>query len=225
MLSKIKAAIFDLDGTLIDSMGVWERVDRSFLARHGFAEDENYIRALKDVNYRQAAEFTISYLGLDMTMEELFQEWNEMAAWEYGHTIDLKPGAGDMLRFCKDAGLPIVLATVSTKVLSKAVLERHGLYDLFTGSTDAAMADIGKGAPDIYLQAASIAGVRPEECIVFEDILKGIRSANAAGCVTCAFEDTSQASDKADLMKEADYYITSWQEGIQLLQRLEGEKA
>ena len=217
MLSKIKAAIFDLDGTLIDSMGVWERVDRSFLTRHGFEQDEYYIRALKNMNYRQCAEFTISYLGIDITPEQLFAEWNETAVWEYGHAIEMKPGADEMLRYCYDAGIAIVLATVSDPALSEAVLKRHGVYDLFTGFTDERAADTGKENPDIYLQAAAIAGAKPEESIVFEDILKGIRSARQAGFITCAFADASQTPDLLTLQKEADHYIRSWDEGIRIL--------
>ena len=223
MLSELKAAIFDLDGTLIDSMGVWERVDRSFLSNHGFAQDEYYIRALKNMNYRQAAEFTVSYLGIDITPEELFQEWNDTAVWEYGHTIEMKPGAVETLQWCAQQGLGIVLATVSDRLLSDAVLKRHGVYDLFTGFTDEAAADIGKEKPDIYLQAASIAGAPPEECILFEDILKGIRAAKQAGFITCAFEDASQAPDHKMLQQEADHYISTWEEGLALLKRYRGE--
>ena len=205
-------------------MGVWERVDRSFLTRHGFEQDEVYIRALKNLNYRQCAEFTISYLGIDITPEQLFAEWNETAVWEYGHAIDMKPGAYEVLRYCKEQGVAIVLATVSDPKLSEAVLQRYGVYDWFTGFTDEASADKGKEHPDIYLQAAGIAGALPEECIVFEDILKGIRSAKRAGFITCAFEDASQEPDHSILQQEADHYIRNWDEGLKLLKEYRGEK-
>ena len=204
-------------------MGVWERVDRSFLTRHGFEQDETYINTLKNLNYRQCAEFTISYLGIDITPEQLFAEWNETAVWEYGHSIEMKPGAIEVLQYCHDAGIAMVLATVSDPALSEAVLKRYGVYDLFTGFTDEKAADIGKENPDIYLQAAAIAGSRPEESIVFEDILKGIRSAKQAGFITCAFEDASQTPDHLTLQREADHYIRSWEEALSLLKEYRGE--
>lgn len=213
---EIRAAVFDLDGTLIDSMGVWERVDRAFLTAHGFAQDEFYIQSLKDMNYRECAEFTIRYLQVTMTPAELMQEWDDLAEWEYGHTIELKPGAKALLLKLKERNIPAVLATVSSSRLYEAVLKRFQVDTLFAGFTDEKAADKGKDHPDIYLQAASIAGTAPSHTIVFEDILKGIRSAGKAGFVTCAVEDPSQAADRDAIRQAADYYVRDLREADRL---------
>ncbi len=217
MLSDIKAAVFDLDGTLIDSMGVWERVDRSFLSKHGFPQDEYYIEQLRNKNYREAVEFTLDYLKVDLTPEELMAEWDEMAIWEYGHSIPLKEGAHELLAYCKSKNMPIILATVSNPGLYETVLKRHDIYDYFTGFTSEEAADKGKSDPFIYLEAASIAGVTPGECIVFEDILKGIQSASSAGFVTCAVEDASQWKDRDQIKAAADLYVRDLTEALSVL--------
>ena len=213
----MKAAIFDLDGTLVDSMGVWEKVDRSFLSKHGFAYDAYYTQKLKDMNYKQAAEFTIAYLHLDTTPEQLMDEWDAMAIWEYAHSVPLKPGAEALLYKLHAQGIPILLATVSTPRLYRAVLSHYHLLDLFCFITSPEMAHKGKDGPDLYLEAASFVGCEPKDCIVFEDILKGLKAAKQAGFITCAVEDESQMQDRAAIRETADYFVRDLAEADQLL--------
>ena len=193
-------------------MGLWERVDRKFLSDHGFPQNEYYIRTLKDMNYRQAAQFTIEYLGISATEAELMQEWDRMAIDEYRHSVPLKEGAKELLLTFHEKKRPIILATVSSSYLYRAVLEATGIYGLFTGFVSDEVARIGKDKPDIYLNAASIAGVEPAHCMVFEDVLKGIRSAKEASFMTCAVEDASQERDRSALKEEADLYVQSLDE-------------
>lgn len=93
LLSRIRGAIFDLDGTLIDSMGVWEQVDIDFLARYGIACDASYTRAVGSMHYEEAARYTIERYGLQLTEQQVLDMWMDMAIQAYGNTIELKPHA------------------------------------------------------------------------------------------------------------------------------------
>lgn len=218
MLSEIRAAIFDLDGTLIDSMGVWERIDREFLRRRRLGDDPEYLAALKTMNYTKAADYTIKRFHLQEKPEDLMKEWDLMAEWEYGHSIPLKPGARELLAQLKGYGMPIALATVSGPALYNAVLKRHGIDVYFDAYTDAAMGVRGKEFPDIYLQAANLLKTPPEHCIVFEDILMGLEVSSRAGFVTCAVEDAASLSEKDAIKKAADYYVEDLSQVLTLIE-------
>ncbi len=213
----LRAAIFDLDGTLVDSMGVWERIDRAFLGRRGLPEDADYLAALKNMNYRRAAEYTIGRFGLTETPQDLMAEWDRMAVWEYGHTIPLKPGAKELLEELKQRGIPVALATVSGPALYNAVLKRHGIDRFFDAVTAADTGIRGKESPDVYLRAASLLRTEPERCVVFEDLLMGIQVASGAGFATCAVEDPSSETEREALRLAADYYVKDLREVIPLL--------
>lgn len=218
MLSKFQGAIFDLDGTLIDSMGIWEAIDLEFLRKRGIPPDVEYTMALKNMNYTAAAEYTIRRFGLQETPEELMREWDEMAIWAYGHSISLKPGARGLLQELWKRHIPMALATASGPQLYEAVLKAHGIREYFQVITDVAHGVRGKDFPDIYLQAACKLRVPPESCMVFEDLLMGIRVAKQAGFQTCGVADFSSKTDWEIIRHTADDFVMDWQEAIELLQ-------
>lgn len=215
MQSNIKGAIFDLDGTLIHSMGVWEKIDRAFLKKRGLGDDPEYIQALKNMNYSKAAEYTIERYQLKETPEQLMEEWDSMAEWEYGHAIELKEGARELLALLADRGIPMALATASGPNLYQAVLRHHDIEKYFSACTDVSVGLRGKDFPDIYLQAASMIGVEPKDCMVFEDLLMGICVAKAAGFQTCGVYDFSSEKDQKEIRKTADWYVTDLRELLQ----------
>lgn len=207
MKSKIKGAIFDLDGTLIDSMGIWKKIDQKFLQRRGLGEDPEYIAALKNMNYGQAAVYTIDRFHLQETPQQLMEEWDSMAEWEYGHNIPLKPGARELLQFLSDQNIPMALATASGPRLYQAVLRHHDIETYFSAYTDVSVGLRGKDHPDIYLQAASMIGIEPRDCMVFEDLLMGLQVAKAAGFQTCGVYDASSKGDWEVICQTADIAV------------------
>ena len=125
------AALFDLDGTLIDSKGVWARIDAEFLLRRGITPPDDYMKAVSSKKFSEAAVYTIARFGLDDTVEGLSAEWLEMARHEYGTNIFLKPGAADYLRALKKAGVRLGTVSGLPHALSDAVLEHNGVRELF----------------------------------------------------------------------------------------------
>lgn len=207
----IKGMIFDLDGTLIDSMGVWEQIDIDFLGKRGLLVPPGYLEAITPMGFLNAAKYTISRFGFQETPEEIEEEWMSMAEDAYAHAIAMKPGAKDFLHQCGAAGLRLALATSSMERLYVPCLRHHEIDTLFAAAVTTRQAGKDKHNPDIYLMAAGQLGLEPSECIVFEDILLGIETAKKAGFRTAAvYEQTSAAHQEA--MREcADFYIESFE--------------
>lgn len=203
-----KAAIFDLDGTLLDSMGIWDQVDIESLSRRGIDVPDDYTVKVASMQFRQIAEYTIARFDLPDTPEALMEEWDELARELYSTTVEAKPGALDYLTFLKDSGAKIAVATSLPPQLREPALRHVGMFDLFDAivSVDDAN-DAGKDRPDVYLLAADRLGVKPADCTVFEDLLIGMRSAKSVGMRVWAVHDDSSDRDWPDICDLADGLI------------------
>lgn len=211
-MENMEGAIFDLDGTLLDSMGVWAQIDREFLDRRGFLVPDDYIAAVTPLGFRDAAEYTIARFHLTDTAEELIREWSQMAIYAYGHTVPLKPHAGEYLRMLKERGIRLSIATALTGELYIPALKHNGVYEMFDSFTTLEETGGRKGEPGIYLKAAQKMGVPPKRCAVFEDILEGIRGANAGGFYTVGVFDPYSAHDEKQIRACAGRYIKDFSE-------------
>ncbi len=211
-MSDIKAAIFDLDGTLVDSMYVWHKVDVDFLSERGFEVPDDYSKAIKTMHFETAAEYTIARFNLNETVEDIVSVWLNMAVNEYAYNVRLKVGAKEFIEKLKADGLQLGIATSSKPFLAEPVLKNNGIYDYF--NTICCTSEVGrdKRHPDIYLRTADKLGVKPKECVVFEDIIDGINGANTAGMYTVAVYDAESSSEKEVLKRMADKYIMSFEE-------------
>lgn len=207
----IKGMIFDLDGTLIDSMGVWEQIDVDFLGKRGLTVPPDYLEMITPMGFLNAAKYTISRFGFPETPEEIEEEWLSMAEQAYSRDIEMKPGAKKFLKQCQAAGLKLALATSSMERLYQPCLKHHGIDKLFQAEVTTRQAGEDKHSPKIYLMAAEQLGLAPSECIVFEDILLGIQTAGAAGFQTAAVYENASAGDTDALKKLADYYVENYE--------------
>lgn len=216
LMENMQGAIFDLDGTLLDSMGVWEQIDQDFLSRRGLMVPDDYIAAVTPLGFQDAAEYTIKRFYLTDTPDELIREWSEMAEYAYGHTVPLKPYAGEYLRKLKKQGVKLAVATALTQALYIPALKNNGIYELFHSFTTLGETGGRKGEPGIYLKAAQKIDVPPKNCAVFEDILEGIRGASAGGFYTVGVFDTYSAHDKERMQASAGRYIKDFSELIAL---------
>lgn len=211
-MSEIKAAIFDLDGTLVDSMYVWHKVDVDFLSQRGFEVPDDYSKAIKTMHFETAAEYTIARFKLNETVEEVVSVWLSMAINEYTYNVKLKSGARELIEKLSDDGMRFGIATSSKPFLAEPVLKNNGIYDYFDSICYTSQVGKDKRHPDIYLFTADKLGVKPSECVVFEDIVDGINGANSAGMCTVAVYDNESSSEKETLKHLADKYIMSFDE-------------
>lgn len=203
----ILGAIFDLDGTLLDSMWIWEDIDKRFLSARGFAVPADYMKTLTTMDYRTAAEYTISRFGLNERAEDLMAEWSEMAVDAYATELKLKPAVKRYLLDLNDSGILLAVATSATRQMCVPALKNNGIYGLF--KTVVTTMEVGKGKtfPDVYLAAAAGLGLRPCDCAVFEDSLRAVETAKSAGFVTVGVYDRYSESDFAAIRDIADMFV------------------
>ena len=211
-ITNFKGAIFDLDGTLLDSMHIWHDVDVEFFKRRNLPLDNGYVDVIKNMHLPAAAVYTKEKYNLPETAEQIVDEWLKLCAEAYLSNVNLKSGVYDYLKKLYDNGVKMAFATASEKVVCENTLKNHGIFNFFTSFAYVSEINIGKTEPDIYLLASERIGVPPEECIVFEDIIEGIRSAKKANFITCGVFDKSSAKDKEKIREMADYYIKSFEE-------------
>ena len=208
-----KAAIFDLDGTLLDSMGVWDQVDIDFLAKRGIEVPADYMGKVAAMQFRQIAEYTIARFGLPDTPEALMQEWDDMARVAYSTVVEAKPHAVEYLSYLKRSGAKLAVATSLPPALREPAMKHVGIFDYFDQivSVDDAN-DVGKDRPDVFLLAAGRLGVVPEQCTVFEDLLVAMRAAKSVGMRVWAIHDDSSAGDWPDICGLADGVLFDFSE-------------
>lgn len=207
-----KGIIFDLDGTILDSMHVWEEIDRQFLGKRGVEVPEDYLRSIAPLGFEKAAEYTIERFGFSETPEELIAEWYQMAVDVYATEVELKPFVREYLSFLKSKGMKLGIATSCEPAMFLPALERNGVLSLFESYTIVREVKRGKEFPDIYERQAEKMGLLPEECAVFEDILKAIQGAKSGGFYTVGVYDVHSRYDWEDIMQAADKCIESYEE-------------
>lgn len=203
--------IFDLDGTVIDSNGVWEKIDRQIAEKNHVYLSGKELRAAAAMNYDELLELFISK-GMNYSINELKDELDRIAVREYRYNIFLKSGVREYLQALKNEGKMIALATASPQRLYEPVLRNNCIYGFFDAFVTTEEAGAEKEFPDVYLLAAQKIGVFPDRCAVFEDILKGIVSAGKAGMYTVAVYDKYSADDAVSIKEAADKYIMSFDE-------------
>ena len=146
-----KGAIFDLDGTIIDSMGIWEKIDIKFFEEINIPMPSYYIKIINNMSFEESAIYTIKRFNLKESKENLIERWNQMAMFEYAHNIKLKPNVRTYLEKLKENNIKIGLATASPQELYESVLKNNKIYDYFDAFTTLQEVKKDKNYPDIYL--------------------------------------------------------------------------
>lgn len=213
MLKDKKAAIFDLDGTLVDSMWMWEQIDVEYLGKFNILEIPSKLKQeIEGRSFTETAAYFKEKFQIPDSLDKIKADWNEMAYEKYSKEVPLKPGASEFIEYALKNGLKLGIATSNSRELVNAVVHAHHLEQAFGSVITGCEAKAGKPAPDIYLLSAERLGVLPSECIVFEDIPMGIRAGKSAGMEVCAVEDEFSIPQREEKKRLADYYITSYKE-------------
>ena len=211
------AAIFDLDGTILDSLWVWEDISKDFLSKKGKDIPVTYIQELCSKSFQEAAEYTIRLFMLSETSQEVISEWNRLALIEYKHNIKLKKYCLPYLQYLKEEGKKLAIATSLPRILCDSCLISNGIYDMFDviRSTD----EIGRGKnfPDIFEKISDELKVPLSRTLFFDDSLSALVTAKKLGMKVVGVYDKYYASDKTVIIKVADGYIESWENVWNLL--------
>lgn len=206
------AAIFDLDGTILDSMDVWEHIDIQFLKKRNLPVPENYVTEICARSFEEAAQYTIDLFGLQETVEGIIEEWNNMAVEEYSNHVGLLPYALDYLLRLKEHGIKLAVATGLPEKLYMPCLKNNSILELFDALCSTDEVQRGKEYSDVFELAARKLGVAPEHCIVFDDVLPAIKSAKAASMLAGGIYDKYSADQRAEIERIADIYLLNFRQ-------------
>lgn len=212
MIKNKKAVIFDLDGTLVDSMGIWREMDIEYLSRFQIELPETLQSEIEGMSFHETAAYFKKKFSIKDSIEEITKAWNEMAAYKYTHEVPLKKGVREFLQLCKEKNLKIGIASSNSQELVECVLKAHGIETYFDAICTSCQGERGKPSPDIYLKAANELGIDSADCLVFEDIIHGIQAGIAAGMKVCAVDDVYSRHQKEEKKKLADYFIQDYLE-------------
>lgn len=207
----MKGIIFDLDGTLLDSMGMWSALDRRFLRGHGIEPPEDISEIVKSMTTAESSAYFAARFPLGMTAEEISSEVMALADRAYREELPLKDGAKAFLRALRTRGIPFGIASVTYPELLEAVLNRTGVQEMFRFVLTPDDHH-GKHAPAIFLRAAALLDAQPWEIVVIEDSLYAARTAKSAGFYTIGFRDPFSANEWGALAEICDRTIDGWHE-------------
>lgn len=203
--------LFDLDGTLTDSNGIWEDIDTEFLNRRGLASTEEYAHTVGHSIFPVAAQFTKEYYQLSLSPEEIMAEWLDLARDSY-RTVALKPGVAEFLARCKARGEPMALVTACVPELCHSALAAHALEGQFEALIFAQELNMEKRRPELFLRAAELLAVPAAHCTMYEDAPANCVAAKAAGMTVVGVYDNFYRKYESEMRKTCDKYIMSFEE-------------
>ena len=214
---EFNAAIFDMDGTLIDSTGIWHEIDKAFFAKRNMELPADYAQHIVHLGLTGAAEYTKTTYHLEESIEEIMQEWHEMSIDMYRYHVPLKESALELLKLLKKNGVKMAIATANDEPLYRPCIERLGISEYFNEIADVNNAKEGKQSAKIYLDLAKKLGSKPENTLVLEDMPTCVKTAFKNGFITVAVYD--HASNKYDEEKKnnSHLYINNFDELLKFL--------
>lgn len=207
-----EAVIFDLDGSMVDSMWMWRNIDIEYLGRFGIELPENLQACIEGMSFSETAVYFKERFKLPDDLNTIKADWNRMAWDKYAHEVPLKEGVEELLGYCAERGIKAGIATSNSRELVENVVRVHRLEKYFGCIMTGCDVAKGKPAPDIYLAVARELGVAPERCLVFEDIIPGIQAGKAAGMRVCAVYDKYSEHQDEEKRALADYYTYHFKE-------------
>lgn len=190
----MKGIIFDMDGTLLDSMGMWREVTPRFIKQLGISNSDRLINEIEDMGVEEATRYISEHCpSIGLTAEALTKSWVETVRAYYANEISLKPYALEYIKSLHKNGVHCAVATLTFHELSDAALQHHGIsehLDCIVTAED--VGGVSKKHPDIYLKAAALMGLKPADCVVVEDTAYAMKTAADAGFEVWAVNDPWQ---------------------------------
>ncbi|MDO4287965.1 MAG: HAD family phosphatase [Eubacterium sp.] len=202
--NQYQAAIFDFDGTLVDSMGLWHQIDIQYLGKRNITCPPDLSRHIAGMSFSETAQYVKNRFQLPEDIDAIQREWIAMSHHIYLSDIAFKPGALEFIKKLKAAGMPLAIATSNNRMTTEAYLDQHQLLQDFGALCFTGEVGVGKPDPAVFLAAARALGVSPEACIVFEDTFEGLTGAKNAAMTAVAVADSFQDAQRVKSI--ADFY-------------------
>ena len=209
----IKGAIFDLDGTLLDSMFIWDTIGEEYLRSLGKEPHEDLKETFMTLTLEEAAEYYREHYGVTLSVKEIVDGVNAMVEQTYRTKVTLKPGIAEYLAWLKENGVRMCVATVTDRYLVEETLERLGVRYYFSEIFTCAEVGFGKDKPVIYQKALEHLGTAKDETYVFEDMLFALNTAKTDGFPTVGVYDRHE-THQDELKELSDYYVLDFTDPI-----------
>ena len=203
----IKGIIFDVDGTLLDSMHIWGELGKRYLSFVGIEAKPGLAKILFPMSLDESSEYLKNEYYLPDSVEKITEDTIEILSNFYRYEATPKKGAVDFIKRMQNRNIPMAIATSGDRRILDTALERLGISDCFTAILTCSDLKTNKREPIIYLRAAELLGTKPEETAIFEDVLHAIKAARSAGFITYAVEDISSMQDRKEIKRTADFYL------------------
>ena len=216
----IKGAIFDIDGVLLDSMGIWDDLGARYLRSLDKIPEEGLNKILFSMSMEQGAEYLNEHYGLNKSVKETVEGIGRMLEDYYFYEVLLKPGAKEVLEFLKSKNIKMAAATSSPRTHIEKALSRNGLLGYIDKIYTTSEVGVSKHSPDIYNLAADFLKTKSEETLVFEDSLYALKTAKEAGFVTVGVFDEKGESNQAELENKADLYLKKLDDFIVMSEKI-----
>ncbi len=207
----IEGAIFDFDGTLFDSMYIWEEVGEDLLKSLNKKAKPGFREKIKPMSLWQSASYCKEEYGIKLSVEEIIEKIKDIVSDHYVNKIEPKPYVKDFLESFLKKDIKMCIATVSDKALIESALKRCDLEKYFTDVLDCKDIPEGKQSPEIYLKALEVLGSKPENTCVFEDAAHAISTAKSAGFIVAAIYDSFE-NDQNMVRRTADIYLENYKD-------------
>lgn len=206
--------IFDMDGTLIDSNGIWKDVDTAFLAKRGLSYTKEFYEGVAHTIFPLAAKFTKEFCHLPESEAAIMAEWMDMAGDLYGTSVPVKPGVRAYLDKLRAAGERLIVVTSAVPVHCRTALTHLGLMPYFERIIFAHDLQLEKKDPQLWRLTAEMMGVAPEDCTLYDDSVEACRGAKAAGMHAVGVYDPYFVGTEPEMQAVCDRYIRSFEELI-----------
>ena len=214
---RIKAVIFDMDGTLIDSTSLWHEIDKEFFRKRGMEIPSDYAQKIVHLGLTEAAKFTKSNYGIKESEQEIIDEWHQMSIDMYANDVQLKEGVLELLEFFRKKNIPMAIATANDDKLYMPCLKRLDILQYFSFVADVNSVKEGKQSAKIYENLASQMKTQKENTLVVEDMPTCVKTAHSAGFITVAVFDNASKEFDEDKKTNSDLYINNFYELTKLL--------
>ncbi len=211
-IRNIKGAIFDLDGTILDSMFIWSEIGYKFLENKNIQVPAGTDEQFTQMSLMEAAEYYIKHFDNTATIEGIVADINSLVEGFYFNDVLKKPEVHEFLEFLKNRGVKMCVATATDKYMVEKALERNGLLHYFSEIYTCNGVGAGKNTSVIYDVALEHLGTPKEDTFVFEDALYAIETANKAGYNIVGIKDVSEKADPETIKSLCDYFIEDYKE-------------
>ena len=217
----IKGAIFDIDGTLLDSMPVWENAGARYLATLGIKARSDLKERLDALSLPEGALYMQTEYKLSVTIEEILEGVNQVVKDFYFKEAVLKPGVCDLIQKLKKNQVRLIIATATDAEMAKAALVRNGVWKDFDGMITCEEAGAGKTSPKVFELAREHLQTKKEETWVFEDSLYAVKTASKSGFPVCSIYDAYSRDNTEEIRTFSDIYVKDFYEieSCQVFQR------